>query len=209
VAPLDKSVFERKRARESRRAGDSARTSHMCNQDEPMDAPGALFMRPGFLRSNRTLSSPAGPKIVSGSRYTRRPWGARPAHEATTRVPFGPMARPRDQGTSYPAGWPPQRLCGWLPLRERAFAAQCRRFMDQWVGASFIVTARTPVGPIRGETRPWIAVPIGPLRNAGPNQGENALVPVVVVTSAAAGPNRPSSPHRDSRRSRRYSCWCR
>src|SRR5262249_31983920 len=32
---------------------------------------------------------------------------------------------------------------GW----GRAFAAQCRRFMDQWVGASFIVPARTPVDP--------------------------------------------------------------
>jgi hypothetical protein len=204
VAPLDKSIFERKRARESRRAGDSARISHMCNQDEPMDAPGALLMRPGFLRSNRTLSSPAGPKIVSGSRYTRRPWDARPAHEATTRVPFGPMARRGIKEHPTPLVGRPRGFAGGC-----LFGAQCRRFMDQWVGASFIVTARTPVGPIRGETRPWIAVPIGPLRSAGPNQGENALVPVVVVTSAAAGPNRPSSPHRDSRRSRRYSCWCR
>src|SRR5262249_27107854 len=29
-----------------RRAGASGRISHMCNQDGPMDAPGALFMRP-------------------------------------------------------------------------------------------------------------------------------------------------------------------
>src|SRR5215831_11006154 len=76
-----------------------------------------------------------GPKIVSGSQYTRRPWTPGPAHEATTRVPFGAGSR-----NIPPAAWPPQRLCGWLRLNAA----------DLWINGSvhhFIVTARTPAGP--------------------------------------------------------------
>jgi hypothetical protein len=84
----------------------------------------------------------------------------------------GPMARRGIKEHPTPLVGRPRGFAGGLPLRERAFAAQCRRFMDQWVGASLHCNCQDTGRPLRGETRPSIAVPNGPLRNADQTKGK-------------------------------------
>jgi len=109
--------------------------------------------------------------------------------------------------------FPPRWLAAPEALRMTGKEPSRLNAADLWITGSvhpsLWLPGHRPAPPGRGSAMDRCRERTGPLRNARPNQRENALVPVVVVTSAAAGPNRPSSPHRVSRRSHRYSCCCR
>jgi hypothetical protein len=112
------------------------------------DAPRRTLHAPMIFVIKSNLSFPAGPKIVSGSRYLAGLGMPRPAHEATTRVPFGAYG-PAAGSRNIPPRWlaaPEALQVGCLFGKEpsRLNAA------DLWINGSvhhFIVTARTPVGP--------------------------------------------------------------